>query len=335
MTQPTVAEPKARGTPPQDAKKNGRSREERDALILAHQGLVVKVAERFMRGSRVPLEDLVQAGNEGLAHAAYRFDPSKGAFSTYGWRWIHKFVIEEFQRLNWSIVIPSDMQRAIFRKNRVASVFETEHGRPPSPSELSASVAADGMSLHEAEELLGRIQAAEDQVLSLDRDLGEAREYSLLDLYADPDTRQADVLAEEVLLRETSEHVLSTLSSREESVIRLRFGLDDGRARTLEEIGREIWVTRERVRQIEAKALRKLRHPSRSRALRHLLGQSFSPAYLASARTPPDGASTSLRQQTRLSRRSHMSNLWVRRLYSHELRATYSSGKKSNGVDAT
>ena len=242
----------------------GMGTEARRRLIEANFRLVVSIAKKYV-GHGVSFMDLIQEGNIGLIKAVEKFEYQRGfKFSTYATWWIRQAVSRALSDQGRTIRVPVHMGERITQLSRVSRELVQKHGHTPTEEEIAVEM---GVSLR----LLERIRQASQYPLSLEMEVGEDMDSTLGDFIEDDSNDAPDDSAVNHLLSERMDDVLGSLTARENRVLQLRFGLQDGRAYTLEEVGQKFGVTRERIRQIEAKALSKLRHPRRSRRLRDFL----------------------------------------------------------------
>lgn len=246
-----------------------------ERLILSNMNFVKALANKFKaQFPSADIDDLIQAGNVGLIEAARRFDTKRAQeqgvkFTTYAYPWIKKYIIQECEKVIYMLHVPDKVRRKIMYMNNLKSIYSLFISREPTFNELVNYLEKEmRVTKEEAEKLLRNVGRGEAKVYSLDRKISEDSNITFADVIEDP-YRVEHTIAD--LLPKEMEKVLSTLTPREQRVLEVRFGIGTGRAYTLEEVAREFNVSTERIRQIEARAFRKLRHPSRSRRLKGYL----------------------------------------------------------------
>lgn len=249
-----------------------------ERLILSNMDFVKALASKFKaKFPSADIDDLIQAGNVGLIEAARRFDTRRAQeqgvkFTTYAYPWIQKYIIQECEKVIYTLHVPDKVRREIMNINNLKFKHSLFLGREPTFNELVKYLEVEGgVTKQEAEKLLRNVGMAGAKVYSLDRKISEDSDITFADVIEDPNRIEHTI---EDLLPEEMEDVLSTLTPREQRVLQIRFGIGTGIAYTLEEVAKEFNVTSERIRQIEAIALRKLRHPSRSRRLKNYIEET-------------------------------------------------------------
>jgi len=251
---------------------------ESERLILSNMDFVKALAGKFKeKFPSADIDDLIQAGNVGLIEAARRFDTRRSQeqgvkFTTYAYPWIQKYIIQECEKVIYTLHVPDKVRREIMNINNLKFKHSLFLGRKPTFNELVKYLEVEGgVTKQEAEKLLRNVGIAGAKVYSLDRKISEDSNITFADVIEDPNRVEHTI---EDLLPEAMNEVLSTLTPIEQRVLEIRFGIGTGIAHTLEDAAKEFNVTSERIRQIEAKALRKLRHPSRSRKLKSYLEET-------------------------------------------------------------
>lgn len=234
----------------------------REKMINSNLRLVVSVAKRYVKGSKMGILDLIQEGNTGLIKAVGKFDYRKGyKFSTYAMWWIRQAITRAIADQSRTIRVPVHMKETMNKITKISRRFVIENAREPSVAELAELVKI-------SEERMGEIMKLYADTISLETPIGEEHESTLIDFIADENLPEQFEQTEKLMLRDEITDLLSSLTEREQRVLRLRFGFEDGKIYTLEEVGKEYHVTRERIRQIEGRALRRLRAKNATKLLR-------------------------------------------------------------------